>query len=161
MGAIYQQFQQAQGATTQVFAYLDRREERDAGGSTSLPPFSHDVEFDGVNFSYDSTPIAGINFSARKGEVVAFVGSSERKNHPGQPDPRFYEPTAYNSNRRHGYSWRNAALLPRTDARSKENILFHGYVWNNISYGWAPSEGAQRYATNIVPSIRIVPAVGS
>ena len=37
MGAVYQQFQQAQGATTQVFAYLDlKQEEQDAPGAIDL-----------------------------------------------------------------------------------------------------------------------------
>src|SRR6266403_2715840 len=78
MGSVYQQFQQAQGATAQVFAYLDlAEEERDAAGAVPLPEFSREVEFENVSFSYDSTPILrDIRFSARKGELVAFVGSS-------------------------------------------------------------------------------------
>ncbi len=78
MGSVYQQFQQAQGATTQVFAYLDlAEEERDATGAVPLPEFSHEVEFENVSFSYDSAPVLrGINFQAAKGEIVAFVGSS-------------------------------------------------------------------------------------
>ncbi len=140
MGAIYQQFQQAQGATTQVFAYLDRpEEERDAAGATSLPPFSHDVEFEGVNFSYDSTPVLrGINFSARKGEVVAFVGSSGAgKTTLVNLIPRFYEPTA-GTIRIDGTDIRGVTLRSLREQIAmvtQENILFHDTVWNNISYG--------------------------
>jgi len=77
-GRVYQQFQQAQGATAQVFAYLDmKEEERDAPDARGMPPFSREIEFENVSFSYDTTPILrDIRFSARKGELVAFVGSS-------------------------------------------------------------------------------------
>jgi ABC-type multidrug transport system fused ATPase/permease subunit len=76
MGSVYQQFQQAQGATTQVFAYLDlAEEERDAPGAAPLPEFAREVEFDNVSFSYDSTPVLrGISFLAGKGAIIAFVG---------------------------------------------------------------------------------------
>jgi len=140
MGAVYQQFQQAQGATTQVFAYLDlAEEERDAAGAKELPDFLGDLAFDNVSFSYDSVPVLrGINFAARKGEVVAFVGSSGAgKTTLVNLIPRFYEPTA------------GAIKIDGTDSRevtlrslraqiaivTQENILFHDTVWNNICYG--------------------------
>jgi subfamily B ATP-binding cassette protein MsbA len=145
MGAVYQQFQQAQGATTQVFVYLDRpEEERDASGAISLPPFSRDVEFDSVNFSYDSTPVLrGINFSARKGEVVAFVGSSGAgKTTLVNLIPRFYEPTA-GAIRIDGTDTKDVTLRSLREQIAmvtQENILFHDTVWNNISYGLASVE---------------------
>ncbi|PYU83136.1 MAG: multidrug ABC transporter ATP-binding protein, partial [Acidobacteria bacterium] len=41
IGQVYQQFQLAQGASTQVFAYLDREEEQsEQPGARSLAPFS-------------------------------------------------------------------------------------------------------------------------
>src|SRR2546422_560973 len=56
MGSIYQQFQQAEGATKQVFALLGLpEEEQDAPGASTLPPFASEIEFDSVSFSYDST----------------------------------------------------------------------------------------------------------
>jgi subfamily B ATP-binding cassette protein MsbA len=140
MGSVYQQFQQAQGATVQVFAYLDlAEEERDAPGAITLPPFSREVEFDDVSFSYDSTPVLrNITFRAGKGEVVAFVGSSGAgKTTLVNLVPRFYEPTA------------GTIRIDATDTRqvtlrslreqiamvTQENILFHDTVRNNISYG--------------------------
>src|SRR5215510_2696512 len=51
IGAVYQQFQQAQGATAQVFAYLDlSEEEHDAPGARELSAFSQEVRFDNVAF---------------------------------------------------------------------------------------------------------------
>ncbi len=50
-GAVYQQFQQAQGATAQVFAYLDLEEERETAGAMALPAFSRAIRFESVSFS--------------------------------------------------------------------------------------------------------------
>jgi len=140
MGSVYQQFQQAQGATTQVFAYLDlAEEERDAVGATTLPAFSREIEFGDVSFSYDSSPLLrGINFRARKGEVVAFVGSSGAgKTTLVNLIPRFYEPTAgiirIDGTDICGVTLRS--LREQIAMVTQENILFHDTVWNNISYG--------------------------
>jgi ATP-binding cassette, subfamily B, bacterial MsbA len=140
MGAVYQQFQQAQGATTQVFAYLDRPEEEcDAAGAISLPAFSREVEFDNVSFSYDAAPVLrSISFAARKGEVVAFVGSSGAgKTTLVNLVPRFHEPTA-GTIRIDGRDNREVTLRSLREQIAmvtQENILFHDTVWNNISYG--------------------------
>jgi len=142
MGSVYQQFQQAQGATTQVFAYLDlAEEERDATGAATLRPFSRDVEFDDVSFSYDTAPVLrGISFRARQGEVVAFVGSSGAgKTTLVNLIPRFYEPTA-GAIRFDGVATRDVTLRSlrgQIAIVTQENILFHDTVWNNICYGLA------------------------
>jgi len=142
MGSVYQQFQQAQGATTQVFAYLDlAEEERDAAGAVTLPPFSRDVEFADVSFSYDTAPVLrGISFRARQGEVVAFVGSSGAgKTTLVNLIPRFYEPTA-GAIRFDGVDTRDVTLRSlrgQIAIVTQENILFHDTVWNNICYGLA------------------------
>jgi ATP-binding cassette, subfamily B, bacterial MsbA len=142
MGSVYQQFQQAQGATTQVFAYLDlAEEERDAAGAVTLPPFSRDVEFADVSFSYDTAPVLrGISFRARQGEVVAFVGSSGAgKTTLVNLIPRFYEPTA-GAIRFDGVDTRDVTLRSlrgQIAIVTQENILFHDTAWNNICYGLA------------------------
>ena len=141
MGAVYQQFQQAQGATTQVFAYLDWPEEKDSPGAAELARFSRDIVFDGVNFSYDSAPVLrGISFRARKGEVVAFVGSSGAgKTTLVNLIPRFYEPTSgavrIDDIDTRGVTLRS--LRGQIAMVTQENILFHDTVWNNICYGLA------------------------
>ena len=142
MGSVYQQFQQAQGATTQVFAYLDlAEEERDAAGAVTLPPFSRDVEFADVSFSYDTAPVLrGISFRARQGQVVAFVGSSGAgKTTLVNLIPRFYEPTA-GAIRFDGVDTRDVTLRSlrgQIAIVTQENILFHDTLWNNICYGLA------------------------
>jgi len=140
MGAVYQQFQQAQGATTQVFAYLDMKEEEcDAADAVELPAFSREIEFDNVSFSYDSAPVLReISFLARKGELVAFVGSSGAgKTTLVNLIPRFYEVSS-GAIRVDGMDVRKvkvSSLRGQIAMVTQENILFHDTVWNNICYG--------------------------
>lgn len=140
MGAVYQQFQQAQGATAHVFAYLDLpEEERDAKGAKELPQFSREIVFDGVNFSYDAAPVLrSISFTAEKGQVVAFVGSSGAgKTTLVNLIPRFYEPTggAITIDGMDSRKVRLSSLRGQIAIVTQENILFHDTVWNNICYG--------------------------
>ena len=142
MGYVYQQFQSAQGASTQVFAYLDRKEEDlDQPGALRLSPFSRQIEFDSVGFSYENGSaivLQDINIAARNGEVIALVGSSGAgKTTLVNLLPRFYELTS------------GSICIDGTDIRevtirslrsqiaivAQENILFHDTVWNNVCYG--------------------------
>jgi len=140
MGAIHQNFQQAHGATAQVFAFLDLVEEDlDAPGSRPLPAFSSEIVFDNVSFSYDSAPVlCGIDFRAGRGEVIAFVGSSGAgKTTLVNLLPRFYELTS-GSIRIDGVDLRSVtirSLRSQIAVVTQENILFHDTVWNNICYG--------------------------
>jgi len=140
MGSVYQQFQQAQGATTQVFAYLDlKEEESDRPQAVELLPFTSEIEFDSVNFSYDSAPVLReIGFKARKGEIVAIVGTSGAgKTTLVNLIPRFYEVTG-GVIRFDGHDVREVTLrsLRKQIAMvTQENILFHDSVLNNICYG--------------------------
>jgi ATP-binding cassette, subfamily B, bacterial MsbA len=140
MGSVYQQFQMADGATKQVFAFLDLEEEViDQAGAKALEPLREEIVFDNVSFSYDSTPVLqGIELRARKGEVVAIVGSSGAgKTTLVNLLPRFYDVTG------------GAVRIDGTDVRevtlrslrgqiavvTQENILFDDTAWNNICYG--------------------------
>src|SRR5438105_3799683 len=80
IGQVYQQFQYAQGASTQVFAYLDHQEEKsEQPGASTLPPFQQEIVFDDVSFAYGQEAaviLQDIRLRARRGEVVALVGSS-------------------------------------------------------------------------------------
>jgi subfamily B ATP-binding cassette protein MsbA len=140
MGNVYQQFQQAQGATTQVIAYLDlTQEEQDAPMAIELAPLASDLEFENVSFSYDSTPVLkDITFKARRGEVVAFVGSSGAgKTTLVNLIPRFYEARS-GSIRIDGVDIRGVTLRSlrgQIAVVTQENILFHDSVMNNICYG--------------------------
>ena len=153
IGNVYQQFQQAQGATTQVFAYLDlTQEEQDVPTAIELPPFSREIAFENVSFSYEDTPILkNISFNARRGEVVAFVGSSGAgKTTLVNLIPRFYEVRS-GAIRVDGADIREVTLRSlrgQISMVTQENILFHDTVRNNICYGMSqvPKEKVEQAA---------------
>jgi len=142
IGWVYQQFQAAQGASTQVFAYLDREEEQlDRPGAKPLPPFSSEIEFRDVSFVYETESavvLRNIRLTARKGEVIALVGSSGAgKTTLVNLLPRFYEPTS-GAICIDGIDFREVtirSLREQIAMVAQENILFYDTVWNNISYG--------------------------
>jgi ATP-binding cassette, subfamily B, bacterial MsbA len=142
MGTVYQQFEQAQGASVQVFAYLDREEEvLDQKGGKILTGFSREIRFEGLTFAYesDSTPVlAHVDFTAAKGEVIALVGSSGAgKTTLVNLIPRFHEVTA-GSIKIDGTDIREMnlrSLRNQIAMVTQENILFHDTVMNNICYG--------------------------
>jgi subfamily B ATP-binding cassette protein MsbA len=140
IGYVYQQFQQAEGGTTQVFAFLSLQEEvADRPGAKALQPFTREILFEDVNFSYDSAPVLrGINLTARKGEVIAIVGSSGAgKTTLVNLLPRFYDVTS-GAIRIDGREVREVTLRSLREQIAmvaQENILFHDTVWNNICYG--------------------------
>jgi ATP-binding cassette, subfamily B, bacterial MsbA len=141
MGTVYQQFQAAQGASTQVFAYLDLDEEHtEQPGAKQLPPFSQEITFDDVCFSYGGSAavLQNIRLRARRGEVIALVGSSGAgKTTLVNLIPRFYELTS-GQIRIDGLDIRSVtirSLREQIAMVAQENILFHDTVWNNICYG--------------------------
>jgi ATP-binding cassette, subfamily B, bacterial MsbA len=140
MGAVYQQFEQAQGATAQVFAYMDLLpEEQDKPGAVEMPAFSREIVFENVSFSYEDSPVLReINFSAHKGELVAFIGSSGAgKTTLVSLIPRFYEVTsgAIRVDGRDLQQLTLRSLRGQIAMVTQENILFHDTVFNNICYG--------------------------
>jgi len=141
LGTVYQQFEQAFGATEKVFEYINLAEEPAAEpGLRVLPPFSRIVEFDRVGFEYDrDVPILhGISLEARAGEVIAIVGSSGAgKTTLVNLLPRFY-PVTSGVLRVDGVDIREVTLRSLREQMAivtQETILFNDTVWNNICYG--------------------------
>jgi len=140
LGSVFQQFQTAQGAGTQVLAYLDLSEEAaDAPGAGTLAALQEKIAFEDVGFAYDSVPVLrGVSLSARRGEIIAIVGSSGAgKTTLVNLLPRFYE-TSSGVIRIDGVDIRKVSLRSlraQIAIVSQENILFHDTVWNNICYG--------------------------
>jgi subfamily B ATP-binding cassette protein MsbA len=143
LGGVYQQFEQAHGATKQVFEFLELQEELEAHpGARVLAPFSRDVVFDNVAFGYDpASPILrGVSLLARAGEVVAVVGSSGAgKTTLVNLLPRFHD-VCSGAVRVDGVDVREATLRSLREQIAivtQETILFNDTVWNNICYGQA------------------------
>ena len=142
MGYVYQQFQAAQGASQQVFAYLDREEEAiEQPGGKRLEKLNREIAFENVAFAYDpiSPPVLqNIWLTASKGEVVALVGTSGAgKTTLVNLIPRFYEVSS-GSIRIDGVDIREVtrrSLRGQIAMVTQENILFHDTVMNNICYG--------------------------
>jgi subfamily B ATP-binding cassette protein MsbA len=141
LGTVYQQFEQAFGASAKAFEYLGLAEEpAEEPGVRVLPPFSQVVEFDHVSFSYDpETPILrDVSLKAHAGEVIAIVGSSGAgKTTLVNLLPRLY-PVNSGAVRLDGIDVREVTLRSLREQMAivtQETILFNDTVWNNICYG--------------------------
>src|SRR5713226_9202037 len=141
-GYIYQQLQAVIGISAQVFSYLDRPEEKsEQPGGVPLTPHSGEIVFDNVGFAYDgdsASVLQDIQFRARRGEVIALVGSSGAgKTTLVNLLPRFHEATS-GEIRIDGVDIRGLTiklLREQIAMVAQENILFHDTVWNDICYG--------------------------
>lgn len=141
LGGIYNQFQQALGASEGFTSLLHLPVEvTDQPGAKALPPFSSSVEFDGVGYSYPDGPpvLKDVNLDVRAGEVVAIVGQSGAgKTTLVNLLPRFHSPTA-GVVRIDGHDLRDVTLRSLREQMAivtQETILFNDTVWNNICYG--------------------------
>lgn len=87
--------QQAHAAAERLFYLLDQEPEAD--GEFHLPSFEKWITYSNVSFHYPGTKrkvIDNVNFSVRKGEVIAIVGrSGAGKTTLLDMLPRFYRPT--------------------------------------------------------------------
>lgn len=137
--------QQALGASSEIFRFLDEPEEiQERPGAMPLPPFRERVRFENVYFSYPGTNndepeiLRGINLETRAGEVVAIVGSSGAgKSTLVQLIPRFFDVTA-GAIKIDGHDVRDvtlASLRAQIGIVTQDTILFNDTVRNNIAYG--------------------------
>ena len=134
--------QQAIAASVRIFEILDTHSEvRESPDARPLPPFTREIEFRDVHFSYgraDAATLSGVSFRVRAGRTLAIVGrSGAGKTTLVNLVPRFYDPT-------HG-----AILIDSTDTRdvtlaslrsqigivTQETVLFDDTVAANIAYG--------------------------
>jgi ATP-binding cassette, subfamily B, bacterial MsbA len=137
-------FQQALGASSEIFKFMDIEDDvREKPHARRLPPFSKNVRFDHVSFSYgtedaDARVLHDINLEVRRGEVVAIVGSSgSGKSTLVHLIPRFFDAR---SGRLFidGCDVRDvtlASLREQVGIVTQETVLFNDTVRNNIAYG--------------------------
>jgi len=143
-GIFNNNFQQALGASSAIFDFLDAQDEvREKPGAHKLPPFHQGIRFEHVDFSYqqeddDREVLHDINLEVAPGELVAIVGSSGAgKTTLVHLLPRFFDVT------------RGRLLIDGRDVRdltvaslrsqiaivTQDTILFNDTVRNNIAYG--------------------------
>jgi subfamily B ATP-binding cassette protein MsbA len=132
--------QQSFAAAERLFEVLDESTEQQMDrGTKSLATLEHAIEFQNVSFAYDDEPVLrDINFTARKGAVVALVGASGAgKSTLVDLIPRFYEPTAGRIvfDGIDGKEITLASLRALTGIVSQDTVLFNDTVRNNIAYG--------------------------
>src|SRR5208283_503430 len=137
-------FQQAVGASSEIFRFMDMEDEvREKPGAKRLGKFSRTIRFDDVAFCYrngdDSRDVLhGINLEVKAGEVLAVVGSSGAgKSTLVHLIPRFFDVSG------------GRILIDDNDVRdltleslrsqigivTQETVLFNDTVRNNIAYG--------------------------
>ena len=137
-------FQQAIGASSEIFRFLDIEDEvQEKPGARRLAKFSRDIRFANVAFSYsngeDSRDVLhDVNLDVQSGEVLAVVGSSGAgKSTLVHLIPRFFDVGS------------GCILIDGNDVRdvtlsslrsqigivTQETVLFNDTVRNNIAYG--------------------------
>jgi ATP-binding cassette, subfamily B, bacterial MsbA len=137
-------FQQALGASSEIFKFMDIEDEvREKPHAKRLPPFAKNVQFDDVSFTYgsegeDARVLHDINLEVRRGEVVAIVGSSgSGKSTLVHLIPRFFDATQGRL-LIDGHDARDvtlASLREQVGIVTQETVLFNDTVRNNIAYG--------------------------
>jgi subfamily B ATP-binding cassette protein MsbA len=138
-------FQQALGASSQLFKFMDTQDVvTEKPGAKALPRFSRDIRFQGVSFSYQSDGddsreiLHDINLEVKRGEILAIVGSSGAgKSTLVHLLPRFFDVT---SGRIlvDDYDVRDvtlSSLRSQVGIVTQETVLFNDTVRNNIAYG--------------------------
>jgi len=136
-------YQQAVGASEQVFQFLDIRSEVvEKPQAAELKTFQREIVFDHVGFEYeDGVPLLqDVNLRIAKGEVVAIVGSSGAgKTTLANLIPRFFD-VARGRILFDGHDVRDvklSSLRGQIALVTQETILFNDTVFNNICYGRA------------------------
>ncbi len=137
-------FQQALGASSSIFNFMDVNDEvQERPDAQILPGFHSSISFRDVSFSYGENGEArevlrNINLEIRRGEVMAFVGSSGAgKTTLANLIPRFFDVTG-GSLMIDGHDVRDVTVLSlrsQVGIVTQDTILFNDTVRNNIAYG--------------------------
>jgi subfamily B ATP-binding cassette protein MsbA len=141
----YNNFQQALGASSEIFKFMDIEDDvREKPRAKVLPKFSGSVRFEHVSFAYAHEGEAAhevlrdINLEVRQGEVLAVVGSSGAgKSTLVHLIPRFFDVTGgrllIDDNDVRDLTL--ASLRAQVGIVTQETVLFNDTVRNNIAYG--------------------------
>ena len=140
----YNNFQQALGASSSIFSFMDVDDDvKEKPSAKIVKQFRESIRFENVSFSYADEEnsrdvLQDINLDVKKGEVLAIVGSSGAgKSTLIHLIPRFFDVTG------------GRLLIDGTDVRelslhslraliavvTQDTILFNDTVRNNIAYG--------------------------
>jgi ATP-binding cassette, subfamily B, bacterial MsbA len=137
-------FQQALGASSEIFRYMDIEDEvREKPGAKRLAKFARAISFEHVAFAYENGEdsrdvLHDIDLEVQAGEVLAVVGSSGAgKSTLVHLIPRFFDVSGGRI-LIDGHDVREvtlASLRSQIGIVTQETVLFNDTVRNNIAYG--------------------------
>ena len=138
-------FQQALGASSQLFKFMDTEDAvAEKPVAKALPRFSEKIRFENVSFSYQSDGedsreiLRHINLEVKRGEILAIVGSSGAgKSTLVHLLPRFFDVTGGRIlvDGRDIRDVTLSSLRSQIGIVTQETVLFNDTVRNNIAYG--------------------------
>jgi subfamily B ATP-binding cassette protein MsbA len=144
MPVYYNNFQQALGASEEIFRFMDAQDDVvEKKRATVLRGFKESVRFEQVDFAYASGSevtevLHGVDLDVKRGEVIAIVGpSGAGKSSLVNLIPRFFDVTGGRI-AIDGHDLRDvtiASLRRQIGKVTQETILFNDTVRNNIAYG--------------------------
>ncbi len=133
--------QEGLAAAVRVFGLMDREPEiKDAPGAVALAPLAQEINYRQVGFAYDGRQdvLHNIDFTVRRGEVVALVGpSGAGKSTLLNLLPRFYDATG-GAILIDGHDIKDvtlASLRGQIGVVTQQTILFNDTVRHNVAYG--------------------------
>jgi ATP-binding cassette, subfamily B, bacterial MsbA len=137
-------FQQALGASSEIFKFMDIRDEvQEKPGAPALSPFSRKISFKDVSFHYESEGeqrevLRRIDLEVNAGEILALVGSSGAgKSTLVSLIPRFFDVTsgriAIDDHDVRDVTL--SSLRAQIGVVTQETVLFNDTLRNNIAYG--------------------------
>ena len=141
----YNNFQQALGASSEIFKFMDIEDDvREKPRAKVLPKFTGSVRFERVGFAYANEGeqchevLHDINLEVGQGEVLALVGSSGAgKSSLVHLIPRFFDVTGgrvlIDGNDVRDVTL--ASLRAQVGIVTQETVLFNDTMRNNIAYG--------------------------
>jgi subfamily B ATP-binding cassette protein MsbA len=139
LGRVGQMALQGGAAAERIFEVLDARSGVPDAGRLALAPFSRELRFEDVSFSYGDRPVLeAVSLAVRKGEVVALVGpSGGGKTTLANLLPRFWDASRGRVTL-DGVDVRDATLASlraQIAVVTQETVLFNDTVRANIAYG--------------------------
>ncbi len=148
--SVFNRMQESAAAAARVFTVMDTEPSiKNKSNAVVLDGFYDAIEFQNLTFSYPlrstllgpdngNAVLRDINFTVKKGEVIAIVGpSGSGKTTLIDLIPRFYDPV-HGSIVIDGYDLRDVeikSLRQLIGIVTQETILFNDTVRNNIAYG--------------------------
>jgi subfamily B ATP-binding cassette protein MsbA len=138
-------FQQALGASSQLFQFIDAEDDvLEKPGAKPLPRFSQSIRFESVCFAYEGDGndareiLRGVDLEVKRGEVLAVVGSSGAgKSTLVHLIPRFFDVTGGRL-LIDGVDVRDvtiSSLRAQVGIVTQDTVLFNDTLRNNIAYG--------------------------